>query len=73
MIIGQHRLRNGKVVARTTTVARNALRVSGCGSLRVTWSIPAKLIATGDVYRVTFAVVDAAGRRSKTISGQSRW
>ena len=73
VIIGQHRLRNGKVVARTTTVARNALRVGGCGSVRVTWPIPAKLIATGDVYRVTFAVVDAAGRRSKTITGQSRW
>jgi hypothetical protein len=73
VIIGQHRLRNGNVVARTTTVERSTLRVGGCGSVRVTWPIPAKLIATGDVYRVTFAVVDAAGRRSKTISGQSRW
>jgi hypothetical protein len=73
VIIGQHRLRNGNVVARTTTVERGTLRVGGCGSVRVTWPIPAKLIATGDVYRVTFAVVDAAGRRSKTISGQSRW
>jgi hypothetical protein len=73
VIIGQQRLRGGKVVARTTSVVSNALRVSGCGSLRVTWSIPAKLIAVGDVYRVTFAVVDAAGRHSRTISGQSRW
>lgn len=73
VIIGQQRLRGGKVVARTTSVVSNALRVSGCGPLRVTWSIPAKLIAAGDVYRVTFAVVDAAGRRSRTISGQSRW
>ena len=73
VIVGQQRLRSGKVVARTTSVMGNALRVSGCGSLRVTWSIPANLIATGDVYRVSFAVVDAAGRRSRTISGQSRW
>ncbi len=71
--IGQKRLRGGKVVARTTTVVSKALRVNGCGSIRVTWSIPANLIATGDVYRVSFAVADAAGRRSRTISGQSRW
>jgi hypothetical protein len=73
VIIGQQRLRGGKIVARTTSVVSNVLRVNGCGPLRVTWSIPAKLIAIGDVYRVTFAVVDAAGRRSRTISGQSRW
>jgi hypothetical protein len=73
VIIGQQRLSGGKVVARATTVVSDELLVSGCGSLRVTWSIPAKLIAIGDVYRVSFAVVDAAGRRSRTISGQSRW
>lgn len=73
VIIGQQRLRGGKVVARATTVVSDALRSSGCGSLSVTWSIPAKLIAIGDVYRVTFAVVDAAGKRSRSISGQSRW
>ena len=73
VVIGQRRLRGGKVVARATTVVSADLPVSGCGSLRVTWSIPARLIAIGDVYRVTFAVVDAAGRRSRTISGQSRW
>ena len=73
VVIGQQRLRRGTVVARTTSVVSNALRVSGCGPLRVTWPIPSSLIAIGDVYRVTFAVVDAAGRRSRTISGQSRW
>jgi hypothetical protein len=39
----------------------------------VKWPIPAKLIATGDVYRVTFAVVDELGRRSRTMSSESRW
>src|SRR5687768_2198781 len=73
VIIGQHRLRTGKVVARSTTAQTEALRGGGCGFIRVTWSIPEKLIATGDLYRVTFTVVDAAGRRSKTILGQSRW
>jgi hypothetical protein len=73
VIIGQQRLRGGKVLARATTVESSALRSSGCGSLSVTWSIPAKLIAAGDLYRVTFAVVDAAGKRSKKISGESRW
>jgi hypothetical protein len=73
VVIGQQRLRRGRVVARATTVASDDLRSGGCGSLSVTWSIPANLIAIGDVYRVTFAVVDAAGRRSRAISGQSRW
>jgi hypothetical protein len=73
VIIGQQRLRGGKVVARAVSVVSDDLLVSGCGSLRVTWSVPAKLIAIGDLYRVTFTVVDAAGRRSRTISGQSRW
>lgn len=73
VIVGQQRLRGGKVVARSTSTMSNVLRVNGCGSLRVTWPIPSNLIATGDVYRVSFAVVDAAGRRSRTISGQSRW
>ncbi len=73
MIVGQQRLRGGKVVARTTTVVDDELRANGCGSLSVIWPIPAKLIAIGDVYRVTFAVVDSAGKRSRTISRQSRW
>jgi hypothetical protein len=73
VVVGQQRLRGGKVVARATTVVDDELRATGCGSLSVTWPIPAKLIASGDVYRVTFAVVDAAGKRSKTISRQSRW
>lgn len=73
VIIGQRRLRGGKVVARATTVVSDDLLVNGCGILRVTWSIPANLIAIDDVYRVTFAVVDSGGRRSRTISGQSRW
>lgn len=73
VIVGQQRLRRGNVVARATTVVGDDLRSSGCGSLSVTWSIPPKLIAIGDVYRVTFTVVDAAGRRSRTISGQTRW
>lgn len=73
VIVGQQRLRGGKILARTTTVVDDELRANGCGSLSVTWRIPATLIATGDVYRVTFAVVDAAGKRSRTISRQSRW
>ena len=73
VIVGQQRLRGGTVVARATTVVTGALRTSGCGPVSIRWPIPAKLIATGDLYRVTFAVVDAAGRRSKTISGESRW
>jgi hypothetical protein len=73
VIIGQQRLRRGRVLARATTVADSVLRSSGCGALSVTWAIPAKLIAAGDVYRVTFAVVDSAGKRSKKISGESRW
>ena len=73
VVVGQARLRGGRVVARTTTVVTSALRSSGCGRLAVRWPIPAKLISTGDVYRVTFAVVDALGRRSRTISGESRW
>lgn len=73
VIIGQQRLRGGKVIARATTIVSGALRSNGCGSLSVTWQIPASLIAIGDVYRVTFAVVDAAGKRSKAISRQSRW
>ena len=73
VIVGQQRIRGGKVVARTTTVVSGSLRASGCGSLSVVWPIPAKLIATGDLYRVTFAVVDELGRRSRTISGESRW
>lgn len=73
VVVGQARLRGGRVVARTTTVVTGALRTSGCGPLAVRWPIPANLISTGDVYRVTFAVVDALGRRSRTISGESRW
>jgi hypothetical protein len=73
VIVGQQRIRGGKVVARATTIASSSLRASGCGSLSVTWPIPGKLIATGDLYRVTFAVVDELGRRSRTISGESRW
>jgi hypothetical protein len=73
VIIGQQRLRGGKIVARATSVVSDDLLVSGCGALRVNWSIPAKLIAIGDLYRVRFTVVDAAGQRSRTISGQSRW
>jgi hypothetical protein len=73
VIVGQQRIRRGKIVARATTVVGDDLRASGCGSLSVTWSIPSKLIAIGDVYRVTFTVVDAAGRRSRTVSGQTRW
>ena len=73
VIVGQARLRGSRVVARETTVVTGALRSGGCGRLSVRWPIPAKLISTGDVYRVTFAVVDALGRRSKTISGESRW
>jgi hypothetical protein len=73
VFIGQQRLRRGKVAARGSSVVSANLLVNGCGSLRVTWSIPAKLIAIGDFYRVTFTVVDAGGRRSRTISGQSLW
>jgi hypothetical protein len=73
VIIGQQRLRGGKIVTRATSVVSDDLRSGGCGSLTVAWSIPAKLIAIGDLYRVRFTVVDAAGRRSRTISGQSRW
>ncbi len=73
VIVGQQRIRGGKVIARTTTVVSGSLRVSGCGPLSVSWPIPARLIATGDLYRVTFAVVDELGRRSRTISGESRW
>ena len=73
VFIGQQRLRRGKVAARTSSVVSANLLVNGCGSLRVTWAIPAKLIAIGDVYRVTFTVVDAEGRRSRTISGKSLW
>jgi hypothetical protein len=73
VIIGQQRIRRGRVVARATTVVDGDLRANGCGFLSVNWPIPAKLIATGDVYRVTFAVVDELGRRSRTISGESRW
>lgn len=73
MIVGQQRLRRGKVVARASSVATDDLITSGCGTLYVSWPIPKKLIAIGDVYRVTFTVVDAAGGRSRTISGQSRW
>jgi hypothetical protein len=73
VIVGQARLRGSRVVARATTVVTGALRSNGCGPLAVRWPIPAKLISTGDVYRVTFAVVDALGRRSRTISGESRW
>ena len=73
VIVGQQRIRGGKVIARTTTVVSGSLRVSGCGSLSVSWPIPARLIASGDLYRVTFAVVDELGRRSRTISGESRW
>jgi hypothetical protein len=65
--------RRGRVVARATTVVDGDLRTGGCGFLSVTWPIPAKLIATGDVYRVTFAVVDELGRRSRTMSSESRW
>lgn len=73
VIVGQQRIRRGRVVARATTVVDSDLRTGGCGSLSVTWPIPAKLIATGDVYRVTFAVVDELGRRSRTLSSESRW
>jgi len=73
VVVGQQRIRRGKVVARATTVVTGSLRASGCGPLSVAWPIPAKLIATGDLYRVTFAVVDELGRRSRTISGESRW
>jgi hypothetical protein len=73
VIVGQQRLRGGKVVARETTVVSSSLRASGCGALSAAWPIPGKLIATGDLYRVTFAVVDEFGRRSRTISGESRW
>lgn len=73
VIIGQQRLRRGKVVARASSTVTDDLLVGGCGSLYVTWAIPRKLIATGDVYRVTITVVDQAGARSRTISGQSRW
>ena len=73
VVIGQQRLRGGKVIARATTIVSGALHSNGCGSLSVNWPIPASLIAIGDVYRVTFAVVDAAGKRSKAISRQSRW
>ena len=73
VIVGQQRLRAGRVAARALTVVTGDLPVSGCGRIDVTWPIPAKLIAVGDVYRVTFTDVDAAGRRSKSISGQSNW
>jgi hypothetical protein len=73
VIVGQQRIRSGRVAARATTVVHGDLRTSGCGFLSVKWPILAKLIATGDVYRVTFAVVDELGRRSRTISGESRW
>jgi hypothetical protein len=73
VIVGQQRIRRGRVVARATNVVDGDLRTSGCGFLSVRWPIPAKLIATGDVYRVTFAVVDELGRRSRTMSSESRW
>ena len=73
VIVGQQRIRGGSVLARETTVLSSRLRAGGCGALSVRWPIPAKLITTGDLYRVTFAVVDELGRRSRTISGESRW
>ena len=73
VIVGQQRIRGGRVAARATTVVDGNLRTNGCGFLSVKWPIPAKLIATGDVYRVTFAVVDELGRRSRTMSSESRW
>jgi len=73
VIVNQQRLRAGRVAARALSVVSGDLRVSGCGSLSVSWPISAKLIAIGDVYRVTFTVVDAAGRRSRSISSQSNW
>ncbi len=73
VIVGQQRIRRGRVVARATTVVDGNLRTSGCGFLSVKWPIPAKLIAIGDVYRVTFAVVDELGRRSRTMSSEARW
>jgi hypothetical protein len=73
VIVGQQRIRRGHIVARATTVVDGDLRVGGCGFLSVKWPIPVKLIATGDVYRVTFAVVDELGRRSRTMSSEARW
>ena len=73
VIVGQQRIRRGRVAARETTVVDGDLRTSGCGFLSVRWPIPAKLIATGDVYRVTFAVVDELGRRSRSMGSESRW
>lgn len=73
VVVTQARVRKGKVVARTSSTRTGSISSGGCGSMSVSWSIPAKLIRVGDVYRVSFVVIDPAGLRSRAVGGQSRW
>ncbi len=71
--IRQQRLRRGRVVAAATTEVPRALELTGCGAFELEWSIPARLVSTGDVYRVVFTVVDIAGARSASLRFALRW
>ena len=71
--IRQQRLRGGRIVASAVTTVAAELELTGCGAFNLEWRIPPRLIATGDLYRVTFRVVDVAGARSAPLSFASRW
>lgn len=75
VVVGQTRIRRGRVVARASSTFAETLSTFSdpCGTFNVEWSIPSKLIATGDTYRVTFQVIDPFGLRSRVISGQAKW
>lgn len=71
--IRQQRLRRGRVVAASGNAVKAGLELTGCGAFEFEWSIPARLVATGDLYRVTLTVVDAAGARSRPLRFAARW
>jgi hypothetical protein len=72
IVIRQARLHRSRVVARATSLATDT-HFGGCAPSFVTWQIPRKLIRPGDVYRMTFTVVDQFRAASRPKSVQTRW
>lgn len=72
VLIAQERVFKGKVLARASTSDTDTTFGGGCSSLNIEWSVPAKLIRVGQIYRLTFTVIDPFGLRAvKKVSG--RW